>query len=130
VSASLALDARLFYRADVPEPGDPVQLAASRCRHCARFEFPVHPVCPVCRSGVDTVPLSTTAVVDGFTTVSAPPPGGLVEAPYTVAAAAFPEGIAVLGVVVGPEDDLQMGDPLTVVAMAVGERTGFGFRRD
>ena len=49
--------------------------------------------------------------------------------PYTVAAAAFPEGVSILGVVAGDAASLRVGDPLRVVALEVGERVGFGFVR-
>ena len=71
------------------------------------------------------VALSDEAVAAGFTAVSSAPPGGLVEVPYTVVAAAFPELVTILGVVSGGPVDV--GDPLRVVAMQVGDRIGFGF---
>jgi uncharacterized OB-fold protein len=48
--------------------------------------------------------------------------------PYTVALAAFPEGVAVLGVVTAALDDVPLGQRVETVAMLIGERLGYGFQ--
>jgi uncharacterized OB-fold protein len=58
-----------------------------------------------------------------------PPPGGLVEVPYLVGVARFPEGISILGVVTGASQTPPQGTPVDTVAMALPNgRLTYAFR--
>jgi len=128
-SPTEVLSAGLLATTSVPEPGTIVALAASACGTCGRHEFPVRDDCPACGAAMTPTPLSTSALVAGFTAVNHPPPGAAIEAPYTVAVGAFPEGVAILGPVVGAAfDELAIGDAIETVALDVGSRIGYGFR--
>ena len=110
------------------EPGKVVGLRASHCPACARWEFPALAYCPGCDGRAEPSALSAQATVIGVTAVLHPPPGALVPVPYTVALAAFPEGVAVLGVVTAALDDVPLGQRVETVAMLIGERLGYGFQ--
>jgi uncharacterized OB-fold protein len=57
------------------------------------------------------------------------PPGALVPVPYTVAVAAFREGVAVLGAVPGVSmEDLRFGDRVRSVGMLVGEAVAYAWQ--
>jgi uncharacterized OB-fold protein len=119
----------LLSTSAVPAPGAPVALAASRCASCGRSEFPARDDCPSCRGFMMPSPLSTSARVAGFTSVNHPPPGAQIATPYVVAVGAFPEGISILGPVVGAAfDELAIGDTVETIALDVGGRIGYGFR--
>ena len=103
------------------EPGSTVRLRASHCPDCDRWEFPGRVYCPACPGKPRVEALSETAEIIGFSAVLHQPPGALVQAPYSVALAAFPEGVAVLGTVGGVAyDQLSIGDRVTTVATVVG----------
>jgi uncharacterized OB-fold protein len=122
-----ALDSRL-YLPDDARAGEPVALAASRCNRCLRYEFPQKACCPSCGGDTITVALSRFATVAGFTSVLSQPPDALVRAPYVIVVAAFPEDLSILGLYVGASiDDVHLGSRLRSVAVAAGERVGFGF---
>lgn len=111
------------------EPGTSVRLAASRCQACDRVDFPRRSDCPSCGGPVTDVSLSEGAVLGGSTSVLHPPPGALVETPYNIGVAAFPEGISILGqLLVRSLDEVQLGDPLAVVATEVDGTVTYGFR--
>ena len=119
----------LLAASDVPAPGDVVALAASRCGGCGRHEFPARERCPVCGLEMTAVGLSTSPRVAGFTSVSHPPPGAVIDTPYVVVAAAFPEGLSILGPVPNATiDELAIGDTLDSIAIDVGGKVGYGFR--
>jgi uncharacterized OB-fold protein len=122
------LAADLFTADEQPAPGQPIRLRASHCTGCDRWEFPALQYCPACSGPVEEAKLSGQAVVAGVSAVLHAPPGALVEAPYTVALAAFPEGVAVLGVVTAPFEDVALGQSLQTVGMQVGSRVGYGYR--
>ena len=120
---------RPLYEPESAASGSIVALSVSKCATCGRHEFPYRDRCPSCRS--DSVPalLSTRAHVVGFTSVSHSPPGALVDVPYVVATAAFPEGLSVLGRVVGVGlDELAIGDAVDTVAAEVGDGTHYAYR--
>ena len=74
-------------------------------------------------------PLSSSATIRGFSAVLHQPPGALVQAPYAVALAAFPEGVAVLGTVDGQDyRALSIGDAVTTVAKEVGASIEYAYR--
>jgi len=113
-------------------PGSPVRLLAGRCAACGRVEFPRPTTCPSCAGDIEKVPLSDRPTLAGFTSVLHPPPGALVATPYHVGVAAFPEGISVLGLLVGVPDggagSLRIGAGLATVAAAVGEHATYAYR--
>lgn len=120
---------RPLFEPESAASGSIVALSVSKCTTCGRHEFPHRDRCPSCRSSSAPVLLSTTARVTGFTSVSHPPPGALVEVPYAVAIAAFPEGVSVLGRVVGVGlDELAIGDAVDTVAAEVGDGIGYAYR--
>jgi uncharacterized protein len=113
---------------DTPAPGDVVRLRASYCVSCDRWEFPARSYCPTCSASPEERPLSSEAKVALTTAVLHQPPGALVEAPYTVALAEFPEGISIMGVVSDRAfEDVRIGQPLTTVAVQVGNSLGYAF---
>jgi uncharacterized OB-fold protein len=111
-------------------PGDTVHLAAGSCTSCRRYEFPRRDSCPDCGAPCEPVRLSPEATVGAWTTVFSAPPGGATEPPYIVVVGRFPEGLSVLGLLDEPADaPLEKGDQLVTVALPIGEKLGFGFRR-
>lgn len=111
------------------EPGSPLRLAASRCDACDRVDFPRRPTCPSCLAPTSDVALAEGAVLGGSTSVLHPPPGAMVETPYHLGVAAFPEGISVLGqLLVDSLDQIAIGDPLEVVATEVDGTVTYAFR--
>jgi uncharacterized OB-fold protein len=116
---------RLFDDAEAPSQGP--RLAASRCIDCGRVEFPRLEHCPSCLAPAEDVSLGPYATVSGYTQVLHPPPGGEVAVPYTVVAAAFPEGIAVLGTMLG-DNTCTLGQRIEVATRAVPSGTAYAFR--
>ncbi|MCK5892605.1 OB-fold domain-containing protein [Aeromicrobium sp.] len=114
---------------DLLSPGSAVRLNASFCRDCDRWEFPARTYCPTCDQEPTTGPLSPTAEVIGHSAVLHQPPGSLIDAPYPVALASFPEGVAVLGVVEDAEvGEVAIGDQVETVARLVGDSIEYAFR--
>lgn len=114
-----------------PSAGDIVQLRASYCSECERWEFPARSYCPTCSATPVERPLGSEATVALCSAVLHQPPGALIEAPYTVALAAFPEGISIMGVVSDLAfDEIRIGQPLTTVAVALGDSLGYAFVAD
>jgi uncharacterized OB-fold protein len=70
------------------------------------------------------------AKVKLITSVEHQPPDALIDAPYVVIAAAFDEGISVLGVLVDDLglNELRIGDDVEVVVTSIGEVFGYGYR--
>lgn len=124
----LATDPKLFEAGSVPVIDAPVRLRASRCLQCQRWEFPALAYCPGCGGQVADDLLSTAATVVGMTAVLHAPPGAEIETPYTVALAAFVEGIVIMGVVSAPFDEVSIGQSLTTVGVKVGDRVGYGYQ--
>lgn len=111
------------------EPGRAVRLKSSHCVGCDRWEFPARSYCPTCGQTPAIEPLSGTAEIVGFSAVLHQPPGSLVEAPYAVALAAFPEGVAVLGTVEGADHrELRIGEAVSTVARQVGGSIEYTYR--
>jgi hypothetical protein len=128
-TAQPPLDAALFAPDQLLADGVPVRLRASRCDECDRHEFPARNYCPSCGGPSEETQLSLDATVIGLTAVNHPPPGALVPAPYSVAVAAFAEGVAVLGPVPGVSmEDLQLGDRVRSVGILVGEAVAYGWQ--
>ena len=109
------------------EPGAATALLASTCPDCRRTAFPRTVRCLACGSSTDPSQLAGPARLDFRTTVTSPPPGALIAAPYDVGVATFPEaGLCVIGLLAGPVD---VGDDVAVVVIEPypGGRT-FAFR--
>jgi uncharacterized OB-fold protein len=128
-TAQPPLDAALFAPDQLLADGVPVRLRASRCAECDRHEFPARNYCPSCGGPSEETQLSSDATVIGVTAVKHAPPGALVPVPYTVAVAAFREGVAVLGAVPGVSmEDLRFGDRVRSVGMLVGEAVAYAWQ--
>ncbi len=99
--------------------GNRVHLAATSCPGCHHVEFPALEHCPSCGERAAAIRLSADAELAGYTAVLHTPPGARVEVPYYVGVARFAEGICVMGLLLGVNDDEQptIGEPIeTVVA--------------
>lgn len=102
---------------EAPVPGAPNRLRASRCTSCDRVEFPVAERCPACGGEAAPVALSGEARLGPRTAVLHAPPDALVEVPYVVGVAEFPEGISVLGLVDTPGlEAAATGDAIETIA--------------
>ncbi|MBB5159693.1 Zn-ribbon domain-containing OB-fold protein [Saccharopolyspora phatthalungensis] len=79
----------------------PPRLLGSRCGRCATVTFPPREFCPGCRAvePITETELSPEGTVYSFTVVRQAPPG--IEVPYVLAYIDLPEGVRVLGQVVG-----------------------------
>lgn len=112
-----------------PTPGSSVLLIASYCAACDRWEFPSRDYCATCNVKPVEAPLSDQAQVEFVTAVLHQPPGALVQAPYAVVLAGFPEGVSVMGVVADLDyEQIAPGDRVRVVAAQTGECIGYQFR--
>lgn len=128
-SGPVALAEGLLFGPSTPTPGTVVALAASACTACGRHEFPARARCPSCLSEAVVSTLSTRARISGFTSVNHPPPGASMDVPYVVAVGAFPEGVSVLGPVVGAGiGGVAVGDLVDTVAADIGGSIGYGYR--
>ena len=94
------------------DAGEPTALLASLCRACGRAEFPRRTTCPACGADADLALLRGPARLTVSTAVLAQPPGSKVEAPYGVGVAEFPQGLRVIGLLVG---DPRIGATVDVV---------------
>jgi uncharacterized OB-fold protein len=127
--SSTVLADGLIADAVTPRVGDVVRLAGAQCRSCQRVEFPVRSSCPSCGQPMEPRALAPNARVHAVTQVEHPPPGALVEVPYVVVMADLPEGVTVLGQLVGAGfDEVAPGDEITSVAVPVGDKVSYGFR--
>jgi uncharacterized OB-fold protein len=73
--------------------------------------------------------LSSRGTVGGFTTISAKPPGGLIEPPYTVVVAELEGGISVLGPLTDLDTEPTIGMAVESIGFQLGDRLGYAFRR-
>lgn len=111
--------------------GDRVHLAAASCPRCAHVEFPGLEHCPTCGALAEPTRLAVDAELAGFTAVLHAPPGALVEVPYHVGVARFPEGICVMGLLLGVSDEEEptLGEPVeTVLAQPYEGALTYAFR--
>ena len=131
--------AAAFLRGDLVagagEPGEAVaagariRLAASTCGACGRVQFPARTECPACGAPASATALQARATLGPCTAVLHPPPGALVPTPYLVGVARFPEGISVMGLVVGTDQTPPPGTPVETVATALPDgRLTYAFR--
>lgn len=108
--------------ADLHAEAEIVQLAASHCESCDRWEFPARTYCPTCDNEPVPSALSSQGKVQGFTAVMHAPPGGLIETPYVVALVELPERISVMSAMPGfALEDIAIGDRVETVSLLVGE---------
>jgi uncharacterized OB-fold protein len=108
-------------------PGQPTALLAARCSACQRVYFPSAAACLACGAGTERQRLAGPATLTVHTSVLVQPPGSLVQAPYDVGVAAFPEGICVIGLLDGAA---RAGDLVQPVVLAPHPQLRtFGFRR-
>lgn len=106
----------------------PVQLVASRCPGCDRWEFPARTYCPACNGEAVPAQLGSSGRIRLFSAVLHQPPGALIDTPYAVALVDFPEGLSVLGVVTDARvEDLHIGQPVTTVGLSVADSVSYGF---
>lgn len=114
----------------VPEAGDLVRLAATRCTRCGRLEFPGRQSCPTCTDLAYSSPVGPDATLAAFTAVLHPAPGALIAPPYHVGVARFPEGLCVIGILLNA-DELELATGLlleTVMFEAAPDRLTYAFR--
>jgi uncharacterized protein len=72
-------------------------LVGGRCAACERYHFPAASICPHCGAGeTDTVALSATGSLWGWTAVTAAPPGYRGEVPFGFGVVELPEGLRVI----------------------------------
>ena len=109
-------------------------LIGSRCPSCGAHFFPARDVCPGCLTeDLKPVPLSGQGTLYTYTVVRQSAPEFRV--PYLLGYVDLPEGVRVLGVLLGlPEDQARIGMTLSLVTRPVGtdeegrEVIGYGFR--
>jgi uncharacterized OB-fold protein len=108
--------------------GQPTQLVGSRCPQCCRVQFPAHRCCPACAALSAELRLTGPARLVFATDVLAQPPDSLVQAPYGVGVAEFPEAIRVIGLLDNPAP--AVGDAvIPVVYRPTDELVTFAFRK-
>ena len=109
-------------------PGERTALRASTCPDCGRTAFPRVAECLACGGAAEPVLLAGQATLRALTSVTSQPPGALVQAPYDVGVAQFPEGICVIGLIDGAAVP---GATVTVVATSpYPDGLTFAFRRE
>jgi uncharacterized OB-fold protein len=109
-------------------PGERTALHASTCPDCGRTAFPRVAECLACGGGTEPVLLAGPATLRALTSVASQPPGALVQAPYDVGVAQFPEGICVIGLIDGHAEH---GATVTVVATSpYPDGLTFAFRQE
>ena len=103
------------------ERADGVALLASRCRSCGRLEFPAASTCAACRGDeVDTVRLSSTGTLWGWTAVHAAPPGYQGPVPFGFGVVELPEGLRVITRLEATDvDALRFGMPVRAATAAL-----------
>lgn len=107
--------------------GEHTRLAASRCQDCGRVQFPATDRCPACGTASGAIWLAGPARVVFTTEILNQPPDSLVEAPYSIGVAEFPEGLRVIGLLESPA--AKAGDSVVpVVAQPADELVAFAFR--
>ena len=101
--------------------GDDVALLASRCRSCGQYQFPAATTCPSCRGDdVETVRLSPTGTLWGWTTVHAAPPGYDGPVPFGFGVVELPEGLRVITRLEATDVDvLSFGMPVRAATAAL-----------
>ena len=91
-----------------------------RCAACGEHAVPPKLLCPACHGRRwDRAPLAGEGEVASYTVIRVPPGRLAGEAPYAIVVVRFPEGVALLGRVLGIAlDALRVGLPVRVVAPA------------
>jgi uncharacterized OB-fold protein len=116
---SMPVEPRLI--ADSDEEQETVRLAGSRCGDCGRVDFQARERCSRCGADAQPMGLSSEAALVRHTAVLHQPPGALVEVPYRVAVAAFPEGLSIMGLLVGEPESPEPGTRVRTVRAAVSD---------
>jgi uncharacterized OB-fold protein len=109
-----------FFHLDAGD-GRPA-LVGTSCRSCARRSFPPSTTCSWCgNEQTDTVQLSRTGTLWGWTAVTAAPPGYRGPVPFGFGVVELPaDGIRVITrVAVSDPDQLHHGQPVELVADVV-----------
>lgn len=89
-------------------------LYGSRCPACGTTHFPPKDGCPDCfAERAERVPLSRRGTVHAFTVVHAAMPG--FEAPYALVQVDLPEGLRIVGQLVGVDDMSRVRSGMDVV---------------
>lgn len=89
-------------------------LFGSRCTACGMTHFPPKDGCPDCYAETaERIPLSRTGTVYAYTVVHAALPG--FKAPYPLLQVDFPEGVRVVGQLVGLDDTSSVHPGMQVV---------------
>jgi len=98
-----------------------VALLASRCRACGGLQFPAASTCPSCRGDdVETVRLSPTGTLWGWTAVHTAPPGYEGPVPFGFGIVELPEGLRVITRLEATDvDALRFGMPVRAATAAL-----------
>ena len=101
-------------------------LKGVKCGKCQSILFPSRTLCPKCRheSVGRLLPhrLSGRGVIEGFTTVYAPPAGFELQAPYVLALVRLDEGPRITAQVVDAKpENVNVGTPVTAVFRRINE---------
>lgn len=112
-----------------PDPGRPLtlreffdgvrvgRLVVQRCAACRELAVPPKAACPACHATTwERAPVAGDGEVASFTVIRVPPSPLASEAPYGIAVVRFPEGVSLLGRVVGVAvEALRVGLPVRFV---------------
>lgn len=93
--------------------GERTRLAASRCPDCDRVQFPAADPCPACGAAAQAIWLAGPARVVFATEILHQPPDSMIESPYPIGVAEFPEGLRIIGPLEGPP--ARQGDSVVAV---------------
>ncbi len=107
---------------DETSPGV-AQLLGARCRACDRYLFPRSDQCLHCSSAdVESVVLSDTGTVWGWTVVHTAPPGYDGPIPFGFGVVELPEGLRIITrLEVTDPADLDFGDPVRLAVAPLRE---------
>lgn len=109
-------------------------LLGSKCRTCGAHFFPIRQACAGCLGeDLETIRFSTEGILYTHTIVRQSTPA--FEVPYALGYVDFPEGVRIMGQIVGVEfDAITIGMPMTLVLEPFGKDedgnalTGYRFR--
>jgi len=94
-------------------------LVGSRCRGCGAHFFPVRRACSGCLStDLETTRLSSRGILYTYTIVRQSTPD--FEVPYMLGYVDLPEGVRVMGQMIGPELELPLGTPMELEVVPFG----------
>jgi uncharacterized OB-fold protein len=108
-----------------------VGLRTSCCPACQYPAFPAEVTCSRCGEPSAEVILEEAGTVLAVTTVRHQPPRALVEVPYEIAMVAYPNGLAIFGLVSKEAGGIGRGDRVALAAVPMSDgRLTFGYRRE